>query len=99
MSVVESDDPGKKSRQVMILMPQTPASALRFYQASFSKDGWLPVQGMPPTPRGKAAAPGGFLAFARGPSEMQISVTQLEKGRLSAVLANLVTKDTGTLRR
>lgn len=95
VSVVESDDPGKHSRQVMIYAAQPAASATRFYQASFANAGWLQVQGAPNGSGGGRSAPSSFLVFSKGASEMQVSISQLTKGKGTAVLTNLVTKDTG----
>ena len=94
VSVVESDDPGKHSRAVMIIGPQPPSSVAQFYQASLVNAGWLKVQGT--DGRGTAGGPqGSFTAFARGDSEMQLSIVEARSGRGSTLLANLVTKDTG----
>jgi hypothetical protein len=94
VSVVESDDPGKHSRAVLIVSPQPPASVTQFYQASLVNAGWLQVQATdtPRTPGGSASS---FVVFARGDSEMQLSIAETRDGRGSTMLANLVTKDTG----
>jgi len=93
-SVVESDDPGKHSRQVTILTPQMAASVSRFYESSLGHAGWRQVQAQNiPATRGQGA--GRFLVFARDSSEMQLSIVEPRKGAGSTVLANLVTKDTG----
>jgi hypothetical protein len=99
VSVVESDDPGKRSRQVVIYTSQPAASATRFYQASFANAGWLQLQGAPSPTASRRASPSSFLVFARGPSEMQVSIAEMDKGKGSAVLTNLVTKDTGPAAR
>ncbi len=95
VSVIESDDPGKHSRQVMILSPQQPASVIRFYESSLGNAGWRPVQG---TTNEKARSPsraGAFMAFARDGSEMQLTVVATPQGRGTTLLANHVTNDTG----
>ncbi len=94
LSVVESDDFGKRSRQLLLVTPQAPPSALDFYTAAFTNAGWTQVQrsdlsGTPGAPNG------GFVVFARAGGEMQLSVARTPKGGGSTVLANLVTKDTG----
>jgi hypothetical protein len=94
VSVVESHDPGKHSRQVTILTSQMPASVSRFYESSLGRAGWRQVQAHAiPATRGQGA--GRFLVFARDSSEMQLSIVEPRKGAGSTVLANLVTKDTG----
>jgi hypothetical protein len=97
LSVVESDDPGKHSRTVVVLTPQPPTSVTQFYQTSFVNAGWLQVQGNnsansahPP-----GAAAGSFVVFERGEDEMQLNIVATRGGRGSTLLANLVTKDTG----
>jgi hypothetical protein len=94
VSVVESDDPGKHSREVVIVNPQPATSVTQFYQASFVNAGWLQVQGNENART--AAAPGGsFVVFARGDSEIQLSIVEARNRRGSTLVANLVTKDTG----
>jgi hypothetical protein len=94
VSVVESNDPGKHSRQVMVVTPQPPSSVTQFYQASFVNAGWQQVQGNDSSRTAQGPA-GGFEVFARGDSEMQLSIVEIPKGRGTTLLANLVTKDTG----
>lgn len=95
ISVVESDDPGKHSRQILVTAPQSAAAVIDFYTASFGNSGWVQVQttDLPSAP-GRAGT-GGFLTFAQGSTEAQLSVIEAPRGRGSTVLANLVTKDTG----
>jgi len=97
LSVVESDDPGKHSRTVVVLTPQPPTSVTQFYQASFVNAGWLQVQGdnSANSPRTPGAAAGSFVVFVRGEDEMQLNIVATRSGRGSTLLANLVTKDTG----
>lgn len=93
--VVESDDPGKHSRQVVIVTTQAPVTVGRYYQASFLKAGWRQIQGAAsPAALGRQSA-GTFFTFSRGPSEMQMSIAKVATGQGTVVLANLVTKDTG----
>lgn len=94
LSVIESDDPGKHSRQVVLSAPQPPSSALQFYSDSFANSGWTQVQANELSSAGRPAA-GGFMTFAHDSSEMQISIGAAPGGRGSTILANLVTKDTG----
>lgn len=94
ISVVESDDPGKHSRAVTIVSPQPASSAAQFYQASLVNAGWLQIQGND-LPRQPGAPAGSFIVFARGESEMQLSIVSARNGRATTLLANLVTKDTG----
>jgi hypothetical protein len=94
ISVVESDDPGKHSRAVMIVSPQPASSVAQFYQASLVNAGWMQVQGND-VPRQPGAPAASLVVFARGESEMQLSIVAARNGRASTLLANLVTKDTG----
>jgi hypothetical protein len=98
LQVVESDDPGKHSRQVVVTTPQPPASVRNFYEASFGNAGWQQLQGTDTAdvPHRATVPAGAFVAFAREGAEMQLSIVATPRGRGSIVLANLVTKDTGT---
>jgi hypothetical protein len=94
ISVVESADPGKHCRTVVILTPQPQSSVAQFYEASFSNAGWRLLQATD-SPSEAGGAPGGFVVFARGESEMQLSIVETSQPRGSTLVANLVTKDTG----
>jgi hypothetical protein len=96
ISVVESDDPGKHSREIVVLTPQPPSSAAQFYQASLTNAHWLEIQ-RSEGPRKAGGPDGSFAVFARDGSEMQLSIVATPKGRGSVLVANLVTKDTGSL--
>jgi len=94
LSVVESDDPGKYSREVVIANPQPPSSVTQFYQASLVNAGWLQIQGND-IPRTAGGSAGAFVVYARGGSEMQLSIVETRNRRGSTLVANLVTKGTG----
>jgi hypothetical protein len=94
VSVVESEDAGRQSRQIVIIAPQPLASVSRFYEASLTNAGWRPLHDTPIQPaRGQTG--GRFVVFARDSAEMQLSIVEPRKGAGTTVLANLVTKDTG----
>jgi hypothetical protein len=93
-SVVESDDPGKHCRTVVLLTPQPRSSVAHFYQASLSNAGWRQIQATE-SPRSAGGSAGSFIVFARGGSEMQLSIVEISQGRGSTLVANHVTKDTG----
>ena len=94
ISVVESDDPGKHSREVLIRAPQPAASVAQFYAASLENTGWRQIQDNE-TARNPGGAAGRFLVFGRDGNEMQLSIVETPKVRGSVIVANLVTKDTG----
>jgi hypothetical protein len=94
VSVVESDDPGKHSRQVVIITPQMPAMVNNFYQSSLANAGWHQIQATE-LAANRTQGGGRFVVYGRGNSEMQISIMEPRKGRGSMMLANLVTNDTG----
>ena len=94
ISVVESDDPGKHSRQVVIQAPQMSALVSQFYQTSMVNAGWRQVQASTQPANGVRGA-GHFIVFARDGREMQLSIVEPRKGKGSTVLANLVTNGTG----
>jgi len=93
VQVIESDDPGQRSRQLMIVNPQPAAAVLQFYQASFQDAGWQQIQ-LNEISRTTRGGGGSFLVLARDNSEMQISI-EATQGRGTWLLANLVTKGTG----
>ena len=97
LQVVECDDPGKHSRQVVVTAPQPPSSVRNFYEATFGNAGWQQLQGTDTTdvPHRATVPAGAFVVFAREGAEMQLSIVATPQGRGSIVLANLVTKDTG----
>src|SRR6516225_4749256 len=97
LQVVESDDPGKHSRQVVVITPQPPSSVRNFYEASFDNAGWQVLHGTDTAdvPHRATVPAGAFVVFAREGAEMQLSIVATPQGRGSIVLANLVTKDTG----
>jgi len=98
LQVVESDDPGKHSREVVVTTPQPPSSVREFYEASFGSAGWQQLQGTDTAdvPHNGTVPAGAFVAFARQGDEMQLSIVATPKGGASVVVANLVTKDTGS---
>ena len=89
ISVLESDDGGVNSRQVMILSPHQPASVAQFYESSLDNAGWQRVQATD-NPTGG----GSFLVYALGAQEVQLSIARSRSGSGSTVLANIVTKGT-----
>jgi len=92
--VVESDDPGKHSRELVVVTPQPAQSVVHFYQAHFQNAGWHQLQ-LTDIPRTERAEGGSLMAFAQGDAEMQMTVIEPAKGKGSWLIANRVTKDTG----
>jgi hypothetical protein len=93
VSVVESDDPGKHSRQVVVSAPQAATIVADFYQTSLTNAGWRTLQ-TNDLSRTSAGSAGTILVFGDGDREMQMQIVASRRGRGSLVLANLVTKDT-----
>jgi len=91
--VVETDDPGQHSRQLMVVNPLPAPSVLQFYQSSLQDAGWQQIQ-LNDVPRTAQGGGGSLLVFARDASQMQLSI-EPAPGRGSWLVANLVTKDTG----
>lgn len=91
--VIESDDPGQRSRQLMVINPQAAASVLQFYQGSFQDAGWQQIQ-LNEIPRTARSGGGSFVVFARDNNQLQLSIEPATP-RGTWLLANLVTKDTG----
>jgi hypothetical protein len=91
--VVESDDPGQHSREAVVLNSQLPQSVLRYYQSSFGNDGWQQLHS-DTTSRAAKVPSGTFVVFARGDTEMQLSIAAGPKGQGSWLVANEVTKGT-----
>lgn len=92
--VVESDDPGKHSRELLVVNPQPAQSVVHFYQAHFQNAGWHQLQ-LNDIPRTQHAEGGALVIFAQGDAEMQMTTIDSAKGKGSWLIANLVTKDTG----
>jgi hypothetical protein len=93
LSVVESDDPGKHSRDVVLVTPQPATSVTKFYEASFTNAGWQQLQATEGI-RSAGGVLSSFLVYAKEGNEMQLSIVSDPKDRGSQVVANLVTKDT-----
>jgi hypothetical protein len=99
VSVIESEEGGQHSRQVLILATQSPATVSDFYQAALVNAGWRQVQGNDSVRPGNAAAStgtnGSFLAFSQDGMEMQLSIAGSSANKGTSVMANVVTKATG----
>jgi hypothetical protein len=97
VSVVESSDPGKHNREVVVINSQPSTAVLQFYQASYGNNGWSQVQNNEASHAAKS--PGGtFVMFARDGTEMQLSVTDRSNGQGCVLVANEVTRDAGPQR-
>jgi hypothetical protein len=94
VQVVESNDPGKLSREVLISNASAAPSVVHYYQAALADNGWHQAQ-YNDAPAGPGPQ-GSFLVFVRDHSEMQLSVMAGAGGRGSVLVAVLVTKDTGS---
>lgn len=92
-SVVESNDPGKHNREVVLQAPQSTASVMNFYGAALEAAGWHRIQSNEAarTPHSPA---GGFAVYGRNASELQLGVTDQPNGMGSMVVVNTVTKGT-----
>lgn len=94
VSVVESEDPGKIDRDVLILQDAGVDYAMKFYETALESAGWEEIQKpVSTTPRSGPRA--SMAVFQRDQSQLSISATQLKGQRGSSIEANLVTKDTG----
>ncbi len=105
ISVVESDDPGRSSRQVVTIAPAAVDSVRRFYEAALKQRGWVFVQeGGPQAPATAAAAAkypqltksgptrGYFAVYQRSLEEFQLSVVPGANGH-TVLVANLVKRE------
>jgi len=93
MTVVESNDPGKHCRQVVVAQDASVDSSQQFYQAALEGAGWKLVQTT--APDAPAARTGRLDVYHRDLSELSITVTPARGGRGSTLVANWVTKGTG----
>jgi len=93
LQVVESNDPGKTSRQMVISNPLAPPSVVRYYLSWFQGEGWQLVQHTD-TPRSARASESSFMVFQRDREEALVSVVAASAASGSVMVANLVTKDT-----
>jgi hypothetical protein len=94
MSVVESNDPGQKSREMVIEQDAGPAVAGNYYRAALENAGWKPAQRIEARP-GQPPLAGTFDIYRRDNAELSISVMPSDSGAGSSVIANIVTKGTG----
>jgi len=94
VSVVESSDPGKQSRDLVIVQDAAPDPASSYYQVALENAGWHRVQNTP-TDSAHPRQAGSLAVFQRDQSELSISVVQVDGQRGSTLIANLVTKGTG----
>jgi hypothetical protein len=94
LQVVESNDPGKTDRQVLIANPSTPQSVAQYYVGWFQGEGWQLVQSND-VPRTAKLRDASVLVFQRGREEAQLSIVEAPSGKGSVLLANLLTKGTG----
>ena len=97
LQVVESNDPGKRSREVVAVNPAGISSAQSFYEAAFHNAGWHQVQQSNGDPA-KPGRPGYFAVYQRDGSEVQLAIVERPEVRGSVLVANAVTKDTGPKR-
>ncbi len=92
MSVVESRDPGKWCRQLVISYEGSVDNAINFYEAALNGAGWEQIQKTWSAPPG--VGPRAALGvYQRDQSQLAISVTQA-KGQRTSIMATLVTNDT-----
>jgi len=93
LQVVESNDPGKTSRQMVISNTLAPPAVAQYYLSWFQSEGWQLVQHTD-TPRTARAPESSFMVFQRDREEALVSVVAAAGARGSVMVANLVTKDT-----
>lgn len=93
LQVVESNDPGKSSRHMVIRNPLAAPSVAEYYLSWFLGEGWQLVQHTD-TPRSAKAPESSFMVFQRDRQEALVSIVAASGGRGSVLVANLVTKDT-----
>jgi hypothetical protein len=94
LQVVESNDPGRSDRELLVKNPVPLSSVVHYYQAALVDAGWRSVQYSDVERKGARRA-GAFLVYRREHSELELSAVASADGRSSTLLANLVTKDTG----
>jgi len=97
VSVVEAEDGGQHSRQVMIMATQSPEAVADYYTQTLTDSGWHKLQGNVSIPPAGASLPvGSFLAFSRDGQEIQLSIAGSAKGHGTSVMANVVSRAAGT---
>lgn len=93
LSVVETNDPGRQSRDLTAEQDAGFESAAGWYEAALVNAGWHAAQKTASDPRSGAA--GYIELFRRGEDELTVSVMARSGERGSTVVENLVTKGTG----
>ena len=94
LSVVESSDPGKVSRELVVAQDAGADSARRYYEGALENAGWRAAQKTGPD-AAHPQQPGSLDFYRRDSSELSITVMAARDGRGSTLVATLVTKDTG----
>ena len=94
LSVVESSDPGKVSRELVIAQDAGADSARHYYEGALENAGWRAIQKTGPD-QGHPQQAGSLEFYRRDSSELSITVMPARNGRGSTLVATLVTKDTG----
>jgi len=97
LQVVESNDPGKTSRQMVISNPSAPQSVAQYYLSWFQDEGWQVVQ-QNDIPRTAKLRAGSFIVLQHDREEAQLSIVEATGGQGSILVINLVTKGTGPQR-
>lgn len=105
VSVVESDDPGRTSRQVVAVNEASVESVRAFYDTTLRQRGWKFIQQGGPLASASSAYPattpqnvarGWFAIYQRDLKELQVSIVpgSSTTGNRAVVVANLVARDT-----
>lgn len=91
VSVVESNDPGQRCRQLVVAQDAGVDSANSFYQTALEGAGWHLVQKSP----ADAGNAGTLSVYHRDRSELSIGLSAAQGRRGSTLVATWVTKGTG----
>lgn len=88
LSVFESNDAGKSSRQVMLANRDSVQSNVRFYEAALESRGWTKKQSAAAK---NLAADNNLSYFQKGNQELNMEILRQPRSTLTLIVANIVT--------
>ncbi len=88
ISVVESKDPGRSSRQVILANGLTISSNASYYEGELTFQGWKKLQGNSTNQGG--LSDGYFAIYQKGKEQIDVAVSRHSDGLHTMILANVI---------
>jgi hypothetical protein len=92
LSVVESKDPGKSSRQLVLTNERSVSENRSFYESQLNYAGWSKIQGGLADGQ-KPSDSGYFAIFTKGKEQIDLAIARKSNGFGVHIMANLVSND------